>query len=61
MRISPWVSKATDTHPYSVIRIAFPRQQWLRERASMLPYTPVLFNSRASCTNSTGVGAVMSL
>jgi hypothetical protein len=28
--------KNTDTQSYYVIPIAFPRQQWLRERASML-------------------------
>ena len=31
-----WIPKATYTHSEYVIRIAFPRQQWLRERASML-------------------------
>jgi hypothetical protein len=37
MRFVCWITKATDTHlEYSyVILIAFPRQQWLRERASM--------------------------
>ena len=31
-----WISKATDTHSEYVIIIAFPRQQWLRERASVV-------------------------
>jgi len=31
-----WISKATDTHSQCVIRIAFPRHQWLGERALML-------------------------
>jgi hypothetical protein len=31
-----WISKTTDTHSQYVIRIAFPRHQWLRERALML-------------------------
>jgi hypothetical protein len=31
-----WISKATDTKSQFVIRIAFPRHQWLRERALML-------------------------
>jgi hypothetical protein len=31
-----WITKATDTHSKHVIFIAFPRQQWLRERASEL-------------------------
>jgi hypothetical protein len=33
------ITKATETHTQYVILIAFPRQQWLRERASMLRYT----------------------
>jgi hypothetical protein len=32
------ISKVTDTLRY-IILIAFPRQQWLQERASMLRYT----------------------
>jgi hypothetical protein len=36
MRVACWITKATDTHSAYVIRIAFPRQQWLSERASML-------------------------
>jgi hypothetical protein len=39
MRIACWVIKATDTHSEYVILTAFPRQQWLRERASILSYT----------------------
>ena len=39
MRISGWVPKATNTHPEYVTLIAFPLQQWLHERASMLRYT----------------------
>jgi hypothetical protein len=35
MRFACWITKATDTHSQYVILIAFPRQQWLRERASM--------------------------
>jgi hypothetical protein len=34
--VSKGLIKATDTHPEYVILIAFPRQQWLRERTSML-------------------------
>jgi hypothetical protein len=30
-----WIPKATDTHSEYVIRIAFPRQQYLRESASV--------------------------
>ena len=36
MRIACQVAKATVTHSEYVIHIAFPRQQWLRERASIL-------------------------
>jgi hypothetical protein len=39
MRISCWISKAADTQSEYVILIASPRQRWLRERASLLPYT----------------------
>jgi hypothetical protein len=39
MRIACWITKATDTYTEYVILIAFPRQQWLRERASVLRYT----------------------
>jgi hypothetical protein len=38
MRIACWIPKATDTHSENVIIIAFPRQRWLQERASMLRY-----------------------
>jgi hypothetical protein len=34
-----WITKATNTDSEYVILIAFPRQQWLRERASILGYT----------------------
>jgi hypothetical protein len=37
MRYSCWITKATDTE--YVIRIAFARQHWLSERASVLRYT----------------------
>ena len=39
MRFACWVTKATDTHSEYVILIDFSRQQWLRERASVLRYT----------------------
>jgi hypothetical protein len=43
--IACWITQATDTLPEYVILIAFPRQQWLRERAAMLRHStlPVLF------------------
>ena len=39
MRIACWVTKATETHSEYVIRVAFPRQQWLHERDSLVGYT----------------------
>ena len=39
MRFVCWIIKVTDAHAEYVIRIAFRRQQWLRERASILRYT----------------------
>jgi len=39
MRIAYWIQKATDTHSEYVTLISFPRQQSLRERASILSYT----------------------
>jgi hypothetical protein len=39
MRFACWITKATDTHSEYVIFIAFPQQQWLRERALMLRCT----------------------
>jgi hypothetical protein len=42
MHIACWITKATDTHSEHVIPIAFSRQQWLRESASMLRYMYVV-------------------
>ena len=39
MCIACWIPKATNTHSEYVILIAFPQQQWLHERASMLRHT----------------------
>jgi hypothetical protein len=36
IRRAHWLNKATDTHSEYAIITAFPRQQWLRERTSML-------------------------
>jgi len=38
MGMAWWIPKATDAHSEYVILIDFPLQQWLYERASMLPY-----------------------
>ena len=35
MCIACWIPKATDTHSECAILIAFPRQQWLHECASI--------------------------
>jgi hypothetical protein len=35
MRFACWITKATDTYSEYVTLIAFPRQQWLSERASV--------------------------
>jgi len=53
MRIACRIPKATNTHSEYVTLFAFPLQQWLRERASMVPYStlPVLlklYNTKAS-------------
>jgi hypothetical protein len=39
MRIACWITKPTNTYSEYVILTAFPLQQWLRERASVLRYT----------------------
>ena len=42
MRIACSVPKTTNTHSKYVILIAFPRQKWLQERASMLRYAYIV-------------------
>jgi len=39
MRFPCWIPKATNAHSEQAVLIAFPLQQWLHERASMLRYT----------------------
>ena len=39
MRIACWITKATNKHSQYALLIAFPQQQWLQERASLLRYT----------------------
>ena len=41
MRIACWIPKATNTHTSFVTIIAFPLQQWLQDRASLLRCTYV--------------------
>jgi hypothetical protein len=43
MRFACWLPRATDTHSEYVILIAFPRQQWLCKRVSMLRYMYIPF------------------
>jgi hypothetical protein len=50
MRIACWVPKATDTRSDYVIFIAFPLQQWLRERASVLHYTYIACVVSSACS-----------
>jgi hypothetical protein len=39
MRIACYISKAINTHSEYVIRIVFPPQQWLHDRASLLRHS----------------------
>jgi hypothetical protein len=39
MHIACWIPKTTNTHSQCVIIVAFPLQQCLQERASMLRFT----------------------
>jgi hypothetical protein len=41
MRTEFWIPNATNTHSKHVTLIAFQRQQWLHERASVLRYTNI--------------------
>ena len=50
MRFACWITKAAATHSEYVILSAFPRQQWLRERAFMLRYTWVYIALLVICS-----------
>jgi hypothetical protein len=39
MRLASWITEDTNTHSQYVILSAFPQQQWLHERASVLRCT----------------------
>jgi hypothetical protein len=39
MRFARWITKTKNTNSEYVILIAFPLQQWFRERASTIRYT----------------------
>ena len=45
VRIACWITKATNTHSEYAILTAFPLQQWLRERASILRYIACIDNN----------------
>jgi hypothetical protein len=60
MRFICWITKATDTHSEYVILIAFPQQQWSRERYSILRHTYIAFLVLFSAIPSSGTGANMS-
>jgi hypothetical protein len=53
MRIACWIPKATNIQSEYVILIAFPQQQWLRERVSLVRYkntaSHVTFKLPPSC------------
>jgi hypothetical protein len=42
MRLECCIAKATNTHSEYVTLLGFSRQEWLRERASMLRYTHII-------------------
>ena len=48
MRIACWIPKATNTHSEYVIHYAFPLQQWLYKRVSLLRYTYIGYSVRQS-------------
>jgi len=51
MRIACWILKATNTHSKYVILTAFPLQQWLQERASVLRHTYIACLVKSDCGN----------
>ena len=53
MRITCWIPKATNTHSEYVLLIAFPLQQRLHERASMLRCTYIACLVEAHCYHVT--------
>ena len=53
MSIACWIPKATDTHSVYVMLTAFPLQQWLHGRASILRYTDTA--SLVNCTSGRAV------
>ena len=70
-RIACWTPKATNTHSEYVMLIAFPLQQWLQERPSMLRYTcigclvwftsPTLFPALACISQRTQPASIIKI
>jgi hypothetical protein len=57
VRIGCWILKATNTHLGYVILIAFPLQQWVQKRVSMLRHTYtacLVINQCVSCEVTAG-------
>jgi len=52
MRIACWIPKGTITHREYVIIIAFPLQQWLQGRASVLRYAYITCLVVSFCESS---------
>ena len=52
MRFCCWITKDTDTPWHYVTFMAFPQQQWLRERALFLRYTRIVLSCRWRQTGS---------
>jgi hypothetical protein len=50
-----WITKAKHTDPEYVTLTAFPLQQWLEERASVLRHTYIASLSEYSCTWSSSI------
>jgi len=53
MRAACWIPKVTNTHSEYIILIAFPLQQWLHERSSVLRNTHIAYLvPPAKCTHN---------
>jgi hypothetical protein len=61
IRTACWIPKSTDTFSEYVTLIAFPRQQWLCERASMLCYStlPPLLCAISNGMNKCGLSFII--
>ena len=62
MRFACCITKATDTHSEYVILNAFPRRDWLRERALVIHYTYIaslVLSSKSDCVDEDEYGALL--